>query len=56
MSLINPVVCLIIGLCWTFYGSADVHIAGSAGMTLTFLVASLAVVWRVFKTGRRIRR
>ena len=41
---------------WALYGAADVHIAVSAGMALTFLVASLAVVWWVFKTGWRIRR
>ena len=56
VSLFNPVVCLIIGLRWTFYGAADVHIAVSTGMTLTLLVASLAVVWWVFKTGWKIRR
>lgn len=56
MSLFNPVVYLIIGLRWTFFGAADVRIAASTGMTLTFLVASLAVTWWVFKTRWRIRR
>jgi ABC-2 type transport system permease protein len=56
VSLFNRVVYLIIGLCWTFYGAADVHITVSTGMTHTFPVASLAVVWWVFKTGWRIRR
>ena len=56
MSLFNRVVYLIIGLCWTFYGAADVHTTVSTGMMHTFLVASLAVVWWVFKTGWRIRR
>jgi ABC-2 type transport system permease protein len=56
VSLLNPVVDLISGLRWAFYGAADVHIAVSTGMTLAFLAACLAVVWWVFKTGWRIRR
>ncbi|WP_374413948.1 ABC transporter permease [Hydrogenophaga sp.] len=56
VSLFNPVVYLISGLRWAFYGQADVHIAVSTGMTLVFMAACLTVVWWVFKTGKRIRR
>lgn len=56
VSLFNPVVYLISGLRWAFYGQADVHIGISTGMTLVFMAACLAVVWWVFKTGQRIRR
>jgi ABC-2 type transport system permease protein len=56
VSLFNPVVYLISGLRWAFYGAADVHIAVSTGMTLGFMAACLTVVWWVFKTGWRIRR
>ena len=56
VSLFNPVVYLISGLRWAFYGQADVHIAVSTGMTLGFMAACLAVVWWVFKTGHKIRR
>jgi ABC-2 type transport system permease protein len=56
VSLFNPVVYLISGLRWAFYGQADVHIAVSVGMTLGFMAMCLAVVWWVFKTGHRIRR
>jgi len=56
VSLFNPVVYLSGGLRWTFYGAADVHIAVSTGMTLALMTARLAVVWWVFKTGRKIRR
>ena len=56
LSLFNPVVYLISGFRWSFYGSADVHIGVSTGMTLVFLAACLAVVWWVFKTGYRLRR
>ena len=55
-SLFNPVVYLISGFRWSFYGQADVHMAVSTGMTLGFMVACLVVVWWVFKTGHRIRK
>lgn len=55
VSLFNPVVYLISGLRWAFYGQADVHIGVSTAMTLVFMGACLVVVWWVFKTGRRIR-
>lgn len=56
VSLFNPVVYLISGLRWAFYGQADVHIVVSTGMTLGFMLACLGVVWWVFKTGWHIRR
>ncbi len=56
VSLFNPVVYLISGLRWAFYGAADVHIGISTGMTLVFMSACLGVVWWVAKTGHRIRR
>ena len=56
VSLFNPVVYLISGLRWAFYGEADVHIGVSVGMTLGFMALCLGVVWWVFKTGHRIRR
>ncbi len=56
VSLINPVVYLISGFRWSFYGVADVHIAVSTGMTVAFLLICLTIVWWVFKTGYRLRR
>ncbi|MFP5467008.1 MAG: ABC transporter permease [Gammaproteobacteria bacterium] len=56
VSLFNPVVYLISGLRWAFYGAGDVPIGISTGMTLAFMAACLAVVWWVFRTGWRIRR
>jgi len=56
VSLFNPVVYLISGLRWAFYGAGDVPIAVSTGMTLAFMLACLVAVWWVFKTGWRIRR
>ena len=55
VSLVNPVVYLISGFRWSFYGVADVHIAVSTGMTVAFLLICLTVVWWVFKTGYRLR-
>jgi len=56
ISLVNPVVYLISGFRWSFYGVADVHIAVSTGMTLAFLAICLTIVWWVFKTGYKLRR
>lgn len=56
ISLFNPVVYLISGFRWSFYGVADVHIGVSIGMTLGFLAICLGVVWWVFKTGYKLRK
>jgi len=56
LSLFNPVVYLISGFRWSFYGQADVNIVVSTGMTLSFMFACLAVIWWVFRTGHRLRR
>jgi ABC-2 type transport system permease protein len=55
VTLFNPVVYLISGFRWSFYGIADVNIAVSIGMTLGFLVACLTFVWWAFKTGYKLR-
>ena len=55
VTLFNPVVYLISGFRWSFYGLADVSVAVSLGMTLAFLAASLAVVAWIFRTGYRLR-
>ncbi|MES2561961.1 MAG: ABC transporter permease [Pseudomonadota bacterium] len=55
VSLFNPVVYLISGFRWSFYGVADVSVGVSLGMTLMFLVMSLIVVAWIFKTGYRLK-
>ncbi|MCK2147613.1 ABC transporter permease [Marinobacter alexandrii] len=55
ISLFNPVVYLISGFRWAFYGVSDVHIGISVGMTLVFLTACMLAVWYIFKTGYRLR-
>jgi ABC-2 type transport system permease protein len=54
-SLVNPVVYLISGFRWSFYGNADVDVGVSLAMTLGFLLLCLAVVWRIFMTGYRLK-
>jgi len=55
VSLFNPVVYLISGFRWAFYGTADVAVGVSLAATLGFFVACLAVVTWVFKTGYRLK-
>jgi ABC-2 type transport system permease protein len=55
ISLFNPVVYLISGFRWSFYGSADVSVNVSLAMTIVFLAICLAVVWWIFKTGYRLK-
>jgi ABC-2 type transport system permease protein len=55
VTLFNPVVYLISGMRWAFYGKSDVNVAISAGATLGFLLACLTVIWWVFKTGKRLK-
>lgn len=55
ITLLNPVVYLISGFRWSFYGVADVNVVFSFAMTLAFLAFCLAAVWWIFKTGYRLR-
>ena len=55
ISLFNPVVYLISGFRWSFYGIADVSVGVSLGMTVIFMAISLAIVAWIFKTGYRLK-
>jgi len=55
VALFNPVVYLISGFRWSFYGVADVGLAVSLGMTLLFLVACITAVGWIFRTGYRLK-
>ena len=55
VTLFNPVVYLISGFRWSFYGIADVDVAASLGATIAFLAICLAIVWWMFKTGYRLK-
>jgi ABC-2 type transport system permease protein len=56
VTLFNPVVYLISGFRWAFFGTADVAVGISLAMTVVFLGAGLATVWWMFRTGYRLKR
>lgn len=55
ITLFNPVVYLISGFRWAFYGVSDVSVGISLGMTCLFCVACLVAVFVIFRTGYRIK-
>ncbi|WP_122520452.1 ABC transporter permease [Pannonibacter phragmitetus] len=55
VTLFNPVVYLISGFRWSFYGQADVGVELSLAMTLLFLVLCLGVIAWIFRTGYRLK-
>ncbi|HIK75886.1 MAG TPA: ABC transporter permease [Alcanivorax sp.] len=55
VTLFNPVVYLISGFRWSFYGVADVNVAVSLGMTVLFMLLCLVTIWWIFKTGYRLK-
>ncbi len=55
VTLFNPVVYLVSGFRWSFYGIADVSVALSLGMTAAFLAVALAIVVWIFRTGYRLK-
>lgn len=55
LTLFNPAVYLISGFRWSFYSIADVNVGVSLGMTLLFLLACLAVIAWIFRTGYRLK-
>jgi ABC-2 type transport system permease protein len=56
VALFNPVVYLISGFRWSFYGSADIPVGISVGMALVFLLICVAIIYWIFKTGYRLKR
>jgi ABC-2 type transport system permease protein len=55
VTLFNPVVYLVSGFRWSFYGVADVSVTISFSMTVAFLVICLIAVRWIFKTGYRLK-
>jgi ABC-2 type transport system permease protein len=55
VTLFNPIVYLISGFRWSFFGISDVYVGISAGAILVFLVVCLTIVWWIFKTGYRLK-
>lgn len=55
VTLLNPVVYLVSGFRWAFFGTSDVHIAVSLGMTMAFLLVFLGITAWIFRTGYKLR-
>ncbi|MAZ66146.1 MAG: sugar ABC transporter permease [Kangiellaceae bacterium] len=55
VTLFNPVVYLISGFRWSFYGVSDVSVEISLGMTLLFFLICLGLISYIFKTGYRLK-
>jgi len=55
ITYFNPVVYLISGFRWTFYGTADVDISVSLAATAGFMIACLAIIFWMFRTGYRLK-
>jgi len=56
VSLFNPVVYLVNGFRWSFFGTSDIAVHVSLGMTCVFMLACLAVIAVIFKTGYRLKQ
>lgn len=55
LNLFNPVVYLVSGFRWSFYGIGDVGVAVSLGCTILFMLLCLAAIWWIFHTGYRLK-
>ena len=55
ITLLNPVVYLVSGFRWSFYGAGDVSILASFLMSLVFLGICLGLIWWIFRTGYRLK-
>jgi ABC-2 type transport system permease protein len=56
VSYFNPVVYLVSGFRWSFFGTADVGVGLSLAMTLAFLLACIAIVAWIFRTGYKLKQ
>ena len=55
ITLFNPVVYLVSGFRWSFYGVSDVGVGLSLGMTLGFMTLCLLGIWWIFRTGYKLK-
>ncbi len=55
VSLFNPVVYLISGFRWSFFGTSDISLTWSVSMTLVFMLICATCIAAIFKTGYRIK-
>eukprot|EP01037_Dinobryon_pediforme_P010905 gene10905-10987_t len=55
VTLFNPVVYLLSGFRWSFFGTSDINFGISLGMTLVFMALCLAGIYVIFRTGWRLK-
>ena len=55
IALFNPVVYLVSGFRWSFYGVSDVGVGISVAATIGFMLACLAIIWTIFRTGWKLK-
>jgi ABC-2 type transport system permease protein len=55
VALFNPIVYLISGFRWSFYGVSDVNIVVSFSMIAVFLLVCFMAVWTIFRTGYKLK-
>ena len=55
VSLFNPVLYLVSGFRWSFYGVGDVDVAASIALVVAFMVLCLVLLWWIFRTGYRLK-
>tara|TARA_R110000787_G_scaffold45368_3_gene110689 strand:+ start:246 stop:1007 length:762 start_codon:yes stop_codon:yes gene_type:complete len=55
VTLFNPVVYLVSGFRWSFYGTSDINVGVSLAMTVGFLLLCLAIVWWIFRSGYKLK-
>jgi len=55
VSLFNPVIYLVSGFRWSFYGSGDVSVGVSLAVTAMFMALCILVLWWIFRTGYRLK-
>ncbi|MBI1250252.1 MAG: ABC transporter permease [Alphaproteobacteria bacterium] len=55
VTLFNPVVYLVSGFRWSFFGQSDVNVGVSLVMICVFLALFLAIIWQIFRTGYRLK-
>jgi ABC-2 type transport system permease protein len=55
VALFNPVVYLVSGFRWSFYGVSDVNIVVSFSMGILFLLLCMTAVWAIFRTGYKLK-
>jgi ABC-2 type transport system permease protein len=55
IALFNPVVYLVSGFRWAFYGVSDVGVGASLAMTLVFMLVCLGAITAIFRTGWRLK-